>query len=402
MKLSTRKLTLGAAVLAAGVFSAAQQASAAAFTPGDLVTYRVGDGTQTLANTGNSVFLDEYTPTGAFVQSIAVPTATGGGSNALLASGTATSEGMLNLSANGQYLAITGYNANLGGSTVLTSSSSATVNRTVDIFDSTGTIASSTLLSDFATGNNPRSAVASNDGQSFYAVGGAGGIRYATVGATTSTQLSTTTTNFRNVNISGGQLYVSSSSGTTRLATVGTGTPTSTGQTITNLPGVSSTNSSSPYQFAFADLSSTVAGLDTLYVADDSTSGGIQKFSLGTNGNWTLTGTILTTSSVRGLTLSVTGGTVNIYATSGGTASTTTPPVVTGSTIFSYADGSGYNTLAANAAATSIVTAASNEAFRGIAFVPTTAVPEPTTVLGGLLLLGAAGWTLRRRLALGV
>src|SRR4051812_13011680 len=62
----------------------------AAFTPGDLAIYRVGDGSVALAATGNAVFVDEYTPGGTLVQSIALPS-TGGG-NKLIASGTATSE----------------------------------------------------------------------------------------------------------------------------------------------------------------------------------------------------------------------------------------------------------------------------------------------------------------------
>ena len=398
-----RPLSLAVLATVAGTLPLVQRAQAGAFTAGDLVTYRVGDGTQSLVNTGNSVFLDEYSPTGTLVQSIALPTATGGGSNALIASGTASSEGMLNLSANGQYLALTGYNANLGGTTSLSGTSSATVNRAVDIFDATGAVNSSTLLTDFSTGNNPRSAVASNDGQSFYVGGGAGGVRYATVGSTTSTQLGTTVTNVRDVTIAGGQLYASTGSSTTRVFTVGTGTPTTAGQTEPNLPGIVSGTSgngasNSPYQFAFADLSSTVAGVDTLYVADDSstvaTGGGISKYSLD-NGIWTFKGTILGTLGVRGLTVSVAanGTTVNIYGATGGSTATG------GGSLFAYADASGYDSFTSGATASTIATAAANEAFRGIAFVPSAAaVPEPTTVLGGVLLLGAAGWSQRRRL----
>ena len=52
---------------------------AAAFTPGNLVVYRVSDGTALLTNTGNAVFLDEYSValdgTALLVQSIPMPTA---------------------------------------------------------------------------------------------------------------------------------------------------------------------------------------------------------------------------------------------------------------------------------------------------------------------------------------
>src|SRR6476646_382680 len=36
----------------------------AAFTPGDLVVYRVGDGSASLTGIATAVFLDEYTPAG--------------------------------------------------------------------------------------------------------------------------------------------------------------------------------------------------------------------------------------------------------------------------------------------------------------------------------------------------
>ena len=40
------------------------------FTAGHIVIFRVGDGTQALTNTQNSVFLDEYTTNGTYVQSL--------------------------------------------------------------------------------------------------------------------------------------------------------------------------------------------------------------------------------------------------------------------------------------------------------------------------------------------
>ena len=87
------------------------------FKPGDLVIYRTGDGTTGLVNTGNPVFLDEYTPTGTLVQSIEMPTSASGANNPLIASGAATSEGQLTRSTNGQYITLTGYDAALGSAT---------------------------------------------------------------------------------------------------------------------------------------------------------------------------------------------------------------------------------------------------------------------------------------------
>ena len=56
---------------------------------GNAVVYRVGSGTGSLVATGNPVFLDEYSPTGTRIQTIALPTAAAGAQKALLASGTA-------------------------------------------------------------------------------------------------------------------------------------------------------------------------------------------------------------------------------------------------------------------------------------------------------------------------
>ena len=53
----------------------------AQFTPNNLVVLQVGDGTETLLNTGNSLFLKEFTATGAAGISVAIPKT---GANALL------------------------------------------------------------------------------------------------------------------------------------------------------------------------------------------------------------------------------------------------------------------------------------------------------------------------------
>src|SRR5262249_42112858 len=111
----------------------------AAFTTGDLVIYRVGTGAAGLTNAGTAVFLDEYTPTGTLVQSLALPTTASGTSHRLVASGTATSEGLLTLSADTHFLALTGYDAALGTASIAGTSSSA-VPRTVGRVAADGTI----------------------------------------------------------------------------------------------------------------------------------------------------------------------------------------------------------------------------------------------------------------------
>src|SRR5262249_51133727 len=79
------------------------RADAITFTPDNLVIYRVGTGTGSLVNTGNPVFVDEYTPTGLLVQSIPLPATASGTNFPLIASGTATSEGLMTRSEDGMY-----------------------------------------------------------------------------------------------------------------------------------------------------------------------------------------------------------------------------------------------------------------------------------------------------------
>src|SRR5215468_7243452 len=164
------------------LFAAVQRLLASTpFTPGNLVVYRVGTGSGSLVNTGNPVFLDEFTPAGALVQSIALPTSASGGNQPLIASGTATSEGLLTRSSDGLYLVLAGYNAPIP-TTGLAGTSSATVPRVVGRVDVAGNVNTTTGLTDWASGNNPRG-VASSNGIDLWVGGAAGGVRYATLGA---------------------------------------------------------------------------------------------------------------------------------------------------------------------------------------------------------------------------
>jgi DNA/RNA endonuclease G (NUC1) len=333
-----------------------------AFTAGDLVVYRVGDGSAALGSTATAVFVDEYTPAGTLVQSIAMPTAVSGSNKRLTASGSATNEGFLTRSSDGQYLALTGYDAALGTSGVAATTSTA-VQRVIGRVDAAGTINTTTVFAGTAgnsfSGGGPRSVV-SDAGTNFWAVGSVSGVQYITLGATSSTQVNSTATNLRGTNIFGGQLYISSGAGTIRMGAVGTGTPTSSGQTITNLPGFPATTAANG--FFFADLNAGVAGVDTLYVADDGT-GQVLKYSL-VGGNWVANGSVAVTAA-RGLTGSVSGTTVTLFGTLGST----------GTTLYKLIDSTGYNATISGSPST-IALAGTNKAFRGVAFAPSSGPPN--------------------------
>ena len=352
---------------------------AAAFSHGNLVVYRVGDGASALSSAATAVFLDEYTPGGALVQSIPLPTTGSGANFTLTASGTATSEGFLNLSADRTSLTLTGYNAAPGTASVATTTS-ATIARTIGLVDGNGVIDTTTTTTAFSA-TNIRSAVSTN-GTDLWLAGGNQGIIYTTKSAAgAGTLVSSTFTNLRDVDIFDGQLYVAAAAGGLRLGTVGTGIPITTGQTITLLPGIP-TATVAYNQFVMLDLSPGVAGVDTLYTANESTGGGIEKYSL-VGGTWTSNGLVLGLT-LRGLTASASSGTASIFATSA-------------NTIFSLTDASGYNGAFVSAL-TPIATAGTNTAFRGLDFTP---VPEPSpvaTLAGSFAVLGVLRrW--RRRMA---
>ncbi len=367
-----RLFTLLLLSITIGSFAQSTQRTNSTFGAGNLVVFRAGDGSAALTNAGTAAFLDEYTIAGTLVQSIALPTTASGSNKRLICSGTASSEGMIQRSSDGNYLTFVGYDAALATANI-TSSTAATVNRIVGRVGSSGVVDASTALTDFSDASNPRGIVSTN-GTDMWGVGGAGGVRYFTFGSTTSTQISTTSTNIRSIDIFGGQLYISTGSGSLRVASVGTGLPTTAGQTITQLPSFPTTGS--PYQFWLADLSASVAGPDVLYVADDASGTGIQKYSL-VAGAWVSNGSVAVTGNgARGITGSVAASVATLYISSP-------------TNIFSLVDATGYNATIV-AAPISIVTAPTNTAFRGIDFTPSSIAPLTLKAFSASLVNGKA------------
>jgi predicted extracellular nuclease len=353
-----RRLLAGAAVgslviTGLGVLPAAQ---AAGFTPGDIVVVRLGDGGTGLSGAAAPVFLDEYTPDGALVQTIPLPTSVAGANKRLTMSGSATTEGALALSADGNYLTLAGYDADPGTASI-SSSSTSTVSRVVARVGGGGAVDSSTAISDIFSGVSVRGAV-SDDGSRFWVVGASGGVRLAPLGsAGGTTQInSAAPTNLRVAGIAGGQLSVSTGSAPGGIYAVGSGLPTTGGQTPTLTAAAPS-----PYGFVALDSDPAVPGVDTLYIADDSASpnGGILKFSFDGTA-WSARGAFRPGGSgVRGLTGSITPGGVTLFATT----STTSNALV------KVDDTAAYNAPIA-ATATTLKTAAANTVLRGVAFAP--------------------------------
>ena len=376
------RLALFRAFVLCFMYCAGALANAVAFTAGNVAIYRVGTGTGILVNTGNPVFIDEYTPSGMLAQSIALPTTANGSNAPLIGSGTATSDGLLTRSVDGNCLWMTGYGTTVGGATSLTGTTSGLVPRVVGRINAAGAIDTTTALTNYSSVTNIRSA-AGNDCNSAFVTGGTGtgagivsGIINVALGATTANPaLSTTLTNLRQVNIFNGQLYIATGSGTTiRIGAVGIGTSSTTGQVVATLPGIPTTASVSPYAFFFAKLSGASAGVDTLYIAHEDVSG-LAKYSLN-GGIWVSKGVVgVDVDDYRGLTGVVSGSTVTLYAVRKGGSSATG-----GGELVSLVDASGYDGAFAGTP-TLRATAAANTAFRGVALVPEATPSVPTVAL---------------------
>ena len=354
------------------------------FTTGNLVVVRVGDGSSTLASVATAVYLDEYTTTGTLVQSIALPTVASGTNRALTIRGTASSEGYLNVSSNGLYLLLAGYDA-LPGATgaSIESSTAATLQRVIGRIDLAGVIDTTTALVDAYDGSatfqgNIR-AVASDDGQRLWTSGTgispSGGVRFvANLGDSTSTGVQGgAPQNTRVVGIYDDQLYVTSAStvylGVNQIGQGLSGAPGQSVALLTGFPTTGGTAASSAYDFFFADP-------NTLYVADDnataSTVGGINKWTFDqVTGTWTRQyrlqlGGAGSNTACRGLTGFVRNGVVTLW----GTANTSGQAATT---LISVTDTGPSSTVVALAASPL------NTAFRGVRYLakPSTVVRTP-------------------------
>lgn len=357
------------------------------FTPGNLVVYRIGDGSGSLSANGNPVYLDEYTTSGTLVRSIALPSTATGGNSPLVASGTATTDGHLTRSADGTCLAVPGYGrslpspgtGNLISGTMLPSSGGGPIPRVVGYVTSAGTFSVTTILLDTAVADNFRAA-ATVDCTGYWVSGGTGtegGLRYALRGATSSTSLSdanTASLPFRVAQIFDGQLYVSAANPQRGVNQVGTGLPMSGSPAVNKLPGFSATapvTTTSPYGYFFAKLGDIGPGPDTLYVADDSTMA-LTKFSL-VSGTWVVNGTVGTASDAyRSIVGVVSGTTVTLYAVRGGNQ------------LVTFTDSTGYSGSSTGwtVTPTPLATAGTNQAFRGVALTPVLSA-TPVVASGG-------------------
>jgi hypothetical protein len=354
-----------AALAAFGLAGTAAHAQTA-FTPGNLVISVIGDGSTKLSSAAAATSLEEITTSGTLVQTL---------STGLVDSGSATSDGFLTLSSNGQYLTLPGYKGSVGDPSVVASSDP----RGIGEVGANGIVTTSFFGDSTYTGNNIRS-TASVDGTTIYTGGTAsgtnGGVRVTSYapGSTsaTSTLAETGSTNDRVVNIFDGNLYYSTGSGTAgiySLGAVGTQIAATTGTLI------ATDAAKSPYDFYFANAA-------TLFVADDSSAGGLQEYTNSGSG-FNLANTFNRQGGLRSLA----GNGTDIFGvTTAGNGSVVDFNIASGTFSTLYTD-------------TTV-----NTVIRGVDFAPVAAgagspVPEAsTTVSFGLLLaLGLGGFAVAKK-----
>ncbi len=306
----------------------------AAFTPGNIIVYRIGGTTSAAA----AVFLDEYNSAGVLQQSIALPTTTAGNQDELTDSGQATYSGEITESATGSILT-TGYDATTGTASV----SGTSVPRVIGIVSAAGTVDTSTATTSYPTVRF--TGAASADNQNIYVATGSG-VGYTTFGSTgAATTLTSTVAN--EVAIANGNLYYSTPTSPAGIYQLGAGLPTTAGQASTLVAA-----STKPVAFAFASLGGGAA--DTLYVADNTN--GIEKFSF-VNGAYTATGTVAA-AGAQGIGVTVVNGVATLYVTTNVTSGGTTT-----STIRSLVDSSGAGGTLTGTPAT-VVTAPTGNVFK--------------------------------------
>ena len=315
-----------------------------------------------------------------------MPIANSGSTHELVESGSATNDGDLTLSADGQYLYATGYEA-APGTAKLTSATSTP--RTVAIVSNTGTVDTSTAFTDATTeAQNFRSATGQTGGTANFYNGGGAGVGYTADGATTNSFIDPADTTHE-VQISNGNLFEST---TTNIFQLGSGLPTGTvtpTKVITTPPSAFNANG-----FAFVTLGNG-SSPDTLYVADTANNA-VEKYAY--NGTTaTLEGSV-TVDDPTGVVANVSGGSAHIYITNG-TGSNTFATQISELTDNSGAGG----TLPSATTVNLLATAGATASFHGLAWAPSApAATTPEAPIGvalpvlGLVLFGGALVVYRR------
>lgn len=262
------------------------------FTTGNIVVSRILGTT----NGASRVLLEEYNTTTANqaspVDFISIPNT---GPTVLTNSGSASSEGQITRSPDGQSILLAGYAA-YNGVTGVASTQASVIPRVIGVVDINYNYSRVATTGVFYNTNNIRSAT--RNGNNYWGAGPRNGITYLGSGIPDSVSSSIQQNNFRVVQVVNGKLYATTGGSNAfhnrGILRIGSGLPTTNGQSVTQVIN-NAGNNSSMYAFHFNQE-------ETLcYIADDGTGGaggGIQRWSF--NGsNWVLDYNMALGSGVR-------------------------------------------------------------------------------------------------------
>jgi hypothetical protein len=300
---------------------------------------------------------------------IALPATASGANRPFTLEGDSSAVGALARSADGRYVTLAGYAASPGAAF-------AAVPRVVARVDGNGVADTSTTLGTSFQQEKIRGAV-SDDGSRFWVTGHGntadpkGGLVYARQGTSQPTVVvsngsgdNAALNNIRVAQIADGDLYFTSEKGDAGVYRVGT-LPTSAAPASVVAPV--GADGQGPIAFVLLDRDASVPGADTMYVLRETK--GVYKFS--SNGSaWTSRGLVSGTSSYTALTGLVDGGAARLYAVKGDGAK---------NQVVQLTDTAAAASAPAVSSPSTVVTAPTGTAFRGVALAPGSAGPPPTT-----------------------
>ena len=331
------------------------------FLAGNLVVERLGDGVQALANTGNTIFFDEFNTSAAGQTPRNIIQIPDSGSTAFIDSGSAGSDGAVTRSADGRFLCFPGYNVARPYASSLTAATAAAVPRGAGTVDGNGNYTFA-AAGNFYSGSNIRGAATDGAGNYWGSGGSAAGSGIYYFG-TNAAAANVYSANLRNVGLFNGNLWYSTSAGTPGYGLWKfTGKPTTAvGNTATRI--ITTTAVNSPYAFAVNTAE------DTIYYADDGSGSapktpGIHKLTY-SGAAWS-EAYIVNTNAVFGLVADWSTTPATLYATTGS-------GVASNNLIKVQDNGAG-------SALTILANAGASRMFRGVAFAPITPTAPTVTV----------------------
>ncbi|MGZ5505071.1 MAG: beta strand repeat-containing protein [Limisphaerales bacterium] len=318
--------------------------------PTNLIVVRVGDGAQTPTFNGNSVFLDQLTTNGTYVNTVSIPDT---GASALIemgpdANGSTITGTALTRTPDKNSMVFGGYHTAAPFSTSLFNSSATAVPRGVGVIDGAGQFTLAVTDTTAYSGTYFRGA-AFDGTNNFWGAGNTGGTYYFGL-SQPATNIQSSFPNLRSTDIFNGNLYAVSGSSSGIGVLQWNGLPTSSSSpTDLFIPGSTPTD-------MCVDSTGTIIYLGTAI--------GVMRYQVdGQNWNFAYT---LTGSAIRYLTVDFSSATPVIYATTSDSSFNRLLQIV---------DNSGSPTI------TTLVTAGVNQNLRGVRFGPNAVAAAPVITL---------------------